>query len=176
MKVLAREKHQQEITPPVYPRYIIPTTAAHSSAKLLAVATTAPLLELDDGAVEPLVLVAPDEVVAAADDDVAAAEELRVAELKVEFLWRAVPVAALPLAPAPVPTAPVPTAPVPTAPVPTIAVAVALTLTTAVVVVFLLDEPEPPTTTPPDDGEVGIVAAEVVDETDAEALEDPDAV
>lgn len=173
-KILAHDKHQQKTMISTYPRYTTATTAAHRSAKLLAAATTAPLFELDDGAVAPLVPLPLDEVVAAADEE-EAEEEVRVAELMVVFRYMAVPVAALPLAPAPDPTAPVPTAPVPTAPVPTMAVAVAFALTTAVVVIFLLDEPEPPTMTLLEDDELeGVAAEEAVDETDDATDDEPE--
>ena len=141
------------------PRYATPTTAAQSSAKLLAATETAPLFELDDGEV-PLLVELPEPepelevaVALAADAEEAEsfeaieADELRVAMLMVVFLLIAVPVAAEPLAP--VPTAPVPMA--------------------MVVVALLLFEAPP--TTPPEAGFVGIDAElepEAVEEARAE--------
>ena len=149
-----------------HPRYATATTAAQSSAKLLAANEPAPLFELDDGAVPLLVVLLellelPElevEVALAADAEEAEsfeaieAEELRVAMLIVAFLPIAVPVAADPLAPVPIGA------------VPTSMVVVALV--DAVVVLLLL---EPPPTTPP---EAGFVGTDKVAELDPEAVDE----
>ena len=156
-----------------HPRYATATTAAQSSAKLLAANEPDPLFELDDGAVPLLVVLLelPElevEVALAADAEEAESfeaieEELRVAMLIVAFLPIAVPVAADPLAPVPIGA------------VPTSMVVVALV--GAMVVLLLL---EPPPTTPPEAGFVGTdevaeLDPEAVDETRAEtALVGPD--
>ena len=146
-----------------HPRYATATTAAQSSAKLLAASEPAPLFELDDGAVPLLVVLLelPElevEVALAEDAEEAEsfeaieAEALRVAMLIVAFLPIAVPVAADPLAP------------VPTGAVPTSMVVVALV--DAVVVLLLV---EPPPTTPP---EAGFVGTDEVAEPDPEAVDE----
>ena len=146
-----------------HPRYATATTAAQSSAKLLAANEPAPLFELDDGVVPLLVVLLelPElevEVALAADAEEAEsfeaieAEELRVAMLIVAFLPIVVPVAADPLAPVPIGA------------VPTSMVVVALV--DAVVVLLLL---EPPPTTPP---EAGFVGTDEVAELDPEAVDE----